>query len=101
MQSLLAVGTGESKYGSGQIYVFGQKRVSVTFKLPRKASVTGLRFVADKLVSVDSKNELSVYSLESKSLLTSYAAPGSITALTTDASLDWAFLGLQTGQSHR
>lgn len=98
VQSLLAVGTGESKYGSGQIYVFGQKRVSVTLKLPRKASVTGLRFVADKLVSVDSKNELSIYSLESKSLLTSYAAPGSIRALTTDPILDWAFLGLQTGE---
>ncbi len=98
VQSLLAVGTGESKYGSGQIYVFGQKRVSVTFNLPRKASVTALRFVADKLVSIDSKNELNVFSLESKRRLASHASPGTVTALTTDPSLDWAFIGLQNGQ---
>ncbi|KAI9883232.1 MAG: pre-mRNA-splicing factor prp46, partial [Watsoniomyces obsoletus] len=97
VQSLLAVGTNESRYGSGQVYIFGQGRVHAILRLPRKASVTTLRFCADKLLAADSKNEISLYSLETKQLLSSYTAPGSITAITTDPSLDWVFIGLQTG----
>lgn len=97
VQSLLAVGTNESQYGSGQIYVFGQKRVSVNLSLPRKASVKTLQFCADKLISVDSKNDISVYSLESTRIIASYAPPGLITASLTDPTLDFALIGLQTG----
>ncbi|KAI9680846.1 MAG: hypothetical protein M1817_004286 [Caeruleum heppii] len=97
VQSLLAVGTRESPYGSGQVYVFGQQRVCVTFLLPRKASVKSLQFCADKLVALDSKNELLVFGLENRTLLANYATPGTVTALLTDPSLDWAFLGLQNG----
>ncbi|KAI9845058.1 MAG: hypothetical protein M1838_001915 [Thelocarpon superellum] len=97
VQSLLAVGTNESRFGPGQIYVFGQKRVSVTLNLPRRASVKDIRFCAEKLVSLDSKNDIAVFSLESKRLLTSYAPPGLVTVLLTDPTLDWAFLGLQNG----
>lgn len=97
VQSLLAVGTSDTQFGSGQIYVFGQRRVLVTFQFPRKASAKFLQFCADKLISVDSKNEISIYSLETKRLVTSYAPPGQATALATDPSLDYAFIGLSNG----
>ncbi|KAL4873507.1 hypothetical protein BDV12DRAFT_160164 [Aspergillus spectabilis] len=97
IQSLLAVGTSESQFGHGQIYVFGQGRVSVIFSLPRKASAKFLQFCADKLVSVDSKSEISVFSLGTKQLLVSYAPPSHASSLLTDPSLDYAFIGLQNG----
>ncbi|KAI9822456.1 MAG: hypothetical protein M1827_000175 [Pycnora praestabilis] len=98
VQSLLAVGTNESQYGSGQIYVFGQKRVSVTLNLPRRASVKILQFCADKLISVDSKHDVAIFSLEHRRLVATYAPPGYVTSLLTDSSLDYAFLGLQNGE---
>ncbi|OJJ51613.1 hypothetical protein ASPZODRAFT_12429 [Penicilliopsis zonata CBS 506.65] len=97
VQSLLAVGTSDTQFGSGQIYVFGQRRVLVVFNFPRKASARFLQFCGDKLVSVDSRNEISIFSLETKSVLVSYAPPGHVTALLTDPSLDYAFIGLQNG----
>jgi hypothetical protein len=48
VQSLIAVGTSESKFGNGQIYVFGQHRVEVVFPLLRQASVKILQFCAEK-----------------------------------------------------
>lgn len=99
IQSLLAVGTGDTQYGSGQIYVFGRSRVSVTFSLPRKASVKILQFCADKVVCVDSKNDLSIYSLATTRIVATYAPPSHITALLTDPTLDYALLGLQNGVS--
>lgn len=65
--------------------------------LPRKASIRDLKFVADKLVSVDSKNEVSVFSLESSRILATYTPPGGVTALLTDPTLDFALIGLQNG----
>ena len=98
VQSLLAIGTSESPQSGGQIYVFGQKRVCATFALSRKASVRTLRFCADKLISVDSKNEVAIFSLETQRRLTSYSPPGVVTALLTDPALDHAFVGLQNGR---
>ncbi|KAJ5135603.1 uncharacterized protein N7515_004881 [Penicillium bovifimosum] len=98
VQSLIAVGTSDTSFGSGQIYVFGQRRVAVVFEFPRKASARFLRFCADRLVSIDSKNEICVYSLETGCLVVSYAPPGQATALLTDPSLDYAFIGLQNGE---
>ncbi|KAJ6019029.1 hypothetical protein N7522_001096 [Penicillium canescens] len=97
VQSLLAIGTSDTQFGSGQIYVFGQRRVSVVFEFPRKASARFLQFCASKLVSLDSKNEISVYSLETGRMVVSYAPPGQATALLTDPSLDYAFIGLSNG----
>ncbi|KFZ14763.1 hypothetical protein V501_03070 [Pseudogymnoascus sp. VKM F-4519 (FW-2642)] len=99
VQSLLAVGTNESQYGSGQIYIFGRDRVQVTIKLSRRASVKELRFCADKLLSLDTKNELTVWDLiGGGKKICSYTAPGIVTCLATDPMLDWAFLGLQQGE---
>ncbi|KAJ5287989.1 hypothetical protein N7478_003675 [Penicillium angulare] len=97
VQSLLAVGTSDTQFGSGQIYVFGQRRVLMVFQFPRKASAKFLRFCAGKLVSIDSKNEISIYSLEARRLMTSYAPPGQATCLETDPSLDYALIGLSNG----
>ncbi|KAJ5601655.1 hypothetical protein N7510_011189 [Penicillium lagena] len=98
VQSLVAVGTSDTQFGSGQIYVFGQRRVSVVFEFPRKASARFLQFCADKLISVDSKSEICIYSLETRRRLASYAPPGQATALVTDPSLDYAFIGLGNGE---
>ena len=97
IQSLLAVGTSDTQFGSGQVYVFGQRRVLVVFEFPRKASAKFLQFCADKLISVDSRNEICIFSLATRSLITSYAPPGQATALATDPSLDYAFIGLSNG----
>ncbi|KAL8762649.1 MAG: hypothetical protein Q9184_001403 [Pyrenodesmia sp. 2 TL-2023] len=97
-ESLLAVGTNDTQFGGGQVYVFGQNRVSVTLPLPRKASVKAIHFIVDKVVAIDTKNELSVFSLETTRILASYTPPGSVTALVTDPSLDFALIGLQSGE---
>lgn len=98
VQSLLAAGTRNSQFGPGQIYIFGRDRIQVTLQLPAKgASVQELRFCADKLICLDSKHDICVFSLELKRLITSHSPPGVVTAICTDPMLDYAFLGMQTG----
>ncbi|KAF7883079.1 hypothetical protein EAF00_011568 [Botryotinia globosa] len=97
VQSLLAVGTNETTFGSGQIYIFGQKRVQVKLALPRRASVKALQFCADRLISVDSKNEVIVWDLATAKKLAAYSPPGVVTTIVTDPMLDWCLIGLQTG----
>ncbi|KAF2752031.1 snare-dependent exocytosis protein-like protein [Sporormia fimetaria CBS 119925] len=98
VQSLFAVGTADSRFGPGQIYVFGQKRVEVVLDLPHRASVKILQFCAEKLLCVDSRNDLSVYSLESKKLLNAHSPPAKISALHSDPTLDYALLGTSNGE---
>ena len=98
VQSLLAVGTRNSQYGPGQIYVFGRSRIQVILPLPaRGTAVKTLQFCADKLVCLDSKHELSLYSVVSQELLVHHTIYGTVTAMTTDPALDYAFIGIQTG----
>ena len=98
VQSLIAIGTSESKFGNGQIYVFGQKRVEVVLPLPHRASVKILQFCAEKLLCVDSRNDLSVFSLETKTLVNAHSPPAKITALHSDPTIDYALLGTQHGE---
>ncbi|KAF2481501.1 snare-dependent exocytosis protein [Neohortaea acidophila] len=99
VQSLLAIGTKSSQFGPGQIYVFGRNRIQVVLQLPvTGASVKELQFCADKLIALDTKHDVSIFSLELKRLITSYSPPGVVTALCTDPMLDYAFLGMQTGE---
>ncbi|EKD12351.1 uncharacterized protein L3040_003595 [Drepanopeziza brunnea f. sp. 'multigermtubi'] len=98
VQSLLAIGTNESKFGSGQIYIFGQKRVQIVFTLSRRASVKTLQFCSDRLISLDSKNEVTIWDLVQQKKLAGYAPPGIVTAMVTDPMLDWALIGLQNGE---
>ncbi|KAF2155180.1 snare-dependent exocytosis protein-like protein [Myriangium duriaei CBS 260.36] len=97
VQSLLAVGTKDSQFGPGQIYVFGRQRIEARFPLPSRAAATTLNFVADKLICLDSKHELSLYSLETKRMIASHSPPGFATTLATDPMLDYALIGMQTG----
>ena len=97
VQSLIAIGTSESKFGNGQIYIFGQNRVEVVLPLPRPASVKLLQFCAEKLLCVDSKNDLSVFSLDTKKFINAHSPPAKITALHSDPTLDYALLGTQLG----
>ena len=99
VQSLLAVGTNESQYGSGQVYVFGQKRVCVTLPMPKRSSVRLLQFCADKLIVLNSKNDIVMFSLETRRALTTYSPPGRVTSLLTDPTLDYALIGLQNGKN--
>lgn len=98
VQSLLAIGTKESKYGNGQIYVFGQQRVQVTFTFSRQGSIQLLRFCANRLISLSSKNELTIWDLITKKKLSSTIPPGITTAIETDPTLDWLFVGFQNGR---
>jgi syntaxin-binding protein 5 len=69
----------------------------VVLRLPRRASIRFLQFCANRLVSVDSKNEVIIWSLETSQKLAAFSPPGAITSLVTDPGLDWAFVGLQSG----
>ncbi|KAL2176659.1 lethal giant larvae like, C-terminal-domain-containing protein [Thermothelomyces heterothallicus CBS 202.75] len=116
-QSLLAVGTTASKYGPAQIYVFGGRRVARTITLHQTSglsalassigtsgaaalqpplSVRYLAFVANRLVSLDSHNELAVWDPDTgqKVCRTTY---GRASCVTTDPGLDWAFVGSENG----
>lgn len=70
----------------------------MTFNLPRRASVREIQFCADKLVVLDNKNDISIFSLETKRLLANYAPPGHVACMLTDPSLDYCFTGLQSGE---
>lgn len=101
VQSLLAVGTRNSQYGPGQIYIFGRGRIQVALPLPQKGGPTAvqtLQFCADKLVCLDSKHELSLFSIDRQELLVNHTIYGAVTALCTDPTLDYAFIGMQNGE---
>lgn len=99
VQSLLAVGTNDSQFGPGQVYVFGQRRVCVTFNLPRRASVKEIQFCGDKLLVLDNKNDITVFSLDSRKQVAHYTPPGHVTAMVTDPTLDYCFTGIQNGMT--
>lgn len=98
VQSLLAVGTKDSKFGSGKVYIYGQNRVSCVFEPPRPASIIAMQFCSDKLLVLDSRNDLSVFDLDSRKIVTSYAPPGRVTCLCTDPTFDYALIGLANGE---
>jgi hypothetical protein len=97
VQCLLAVGTNESSFGPGAVYIYGQKRVCVTFNTPRVSSIRAIQFCADKVIVLDSKNDVSIFSLDSKRMVANYAPPGHVTTMLSDPSLDYCFSGLQNG----
>jgi len=66
--------------------------------LPHAASVKILHFCAEKLLCVDSRNDLSVFSLETRKLVSAHSVPAKITALHCDPTIDYALLGTQHGE---
>lgn len=97
VQSLIAVGTSESKFGNGKIYVFGQTRVQKYILPTKQASIRFLHFVADKLVSLDSKSDLSIWDLNTAQRIGGYGNAGAIACMVTDPMLDWVLLGTTSG----
>ncbi|AET39675.1 uncharacterized protein Ecym_4653 [Eremothecium cymbalariae DBVPG len=94
IQSLLALAT-----DSGEVHVFGKQQVEVVFTLNVKV-ITFMKFVKGiYLIIVDSSDCVIVLSLYSKSVLTSFFASGKITCIEADPSLDWMFIGLQSGST--
>jgi syntaxin-binding protein 5 len=79
------------------VYVFGHSRINAVFKLQHRASVRSIHFNADKLVCFDSKNDITIWSLETHTILYSYSAPGTICSICCDASIDYLLIGMQTG----
>lgn len=99
VQSLLAAGTRSTQFGSGQIYLFGQNRISATLTLPsRRASVRQLEFCSDRLLCLDDRNDFSVFSLVLKKLVVSYSPPGQVTCFVSDPTLDFVLLGMANGE---
>lgn len=94
VQSLLAVAT-----SSGKVHMLGQKNVQVTFSLTENVPITHIRIVKSiYLVAINRDNYVVVISLDSQDTLYEYHCPGTITAVESDPSLDWLFLGLSNGQ---
>ena len=79
--------------------MYGQKRVCVCFRPARKSSLRTIQFFGDKLVALDSKNDVSIFSLDTRQMVASYAPPGHPTALLTDPTLDYCLIGLASGRS--
>lgn len=97
VQSLLAVGTNESKFGSGRIYVFGQVRVHKLLVPSRSCSFSDVQFCNNRLVSLDTKNEVTIWDIDTGKRIVGFRAPGIVCCMLTDPMLDWCFLGMQTG----
>ncbi|KAK7422646.1 Lethal(2) giant larvae sro7 [Neonectria punicea] len=97
VQSLLAIGTSESKFGPGKISVFGQRRVQKILEPARRSSFQFLQFSGNRLISVDTKNELGVWDLDTGERVYALVVAGNVVSLVADPMLDWAFIGLQSG----
>jgi syntaxin-binding protein 5 len=97
VQSLLAIGTSESKFGPGKIYIFGQRRVQKVIQPPRRTSFQSLYFSANRLISLDARNELGVWDLDTAARLAAQVVAGHVVSVVIDPVLDWAFIGLQNG----
>ncbi|KAH7156832.1 lethal giant larvae like, C-terminal-domain-containing protein [Dactylonectria macrodidyma] len=97
VQSLLAIGTSESKFGPGKVSVFGQRRVQKILEPSRRTSFKFLQFSASRLISIDAKNELVVWDLDTGERVFSLVIAGVVMSMVADPMLDWVFIGLQNG----
>lgn len=97
VQSLLAIGTSESKFGAGKIYIFGQRRVQKVLQPPRPTSFHSLHFSANHIVSLDTKNELGFWDLDTGARVGAQVVAGNVASVLVDPMLDWAFIGLHNG----
>ncbi|PSR75821.1 lethal giant larvae like, C-terminal-domain-containing protein [Coniella lustricola] len=98
VQSLLAVGTNESRFSKGQVYVFGRDRIQKFFVPPRPTSFKSLHFCANRLVSLDTKGELTIWDLDTAKRVAGGACGSAIATMVTDPMLDWAFAGQSNGE---
>ncbi|KAB5526383.1 lethal giant larvae like, C-terminal-domain-containing protein [Coniochaeta sp. 2T2.1] len=97
VQSLLAVGTNESKFGPGKIYIFGIGRVQKFIDPPSPRSIRQLQWVNNRIVSLDSRGEITVWNPDTAERIAGFVAGHGAVTLLTDPLLDWAFIGMNTG----
>ncbi|KAL1899233.1 Lethal(2) giant larvae sro7 [Sporothrix stenoceras] len=97
VQSLMAVGTTQSRFGRGTIYVYGRGRVSKVIRPKGGASLRQIQFSANRLVSLDAKSELAMWNLDTGNRIGGSVSAGAAVCMVTDPMLDWAFLGLTNG----
>ncbi|KAK6838004.1 hypothetical protein PG987_006285 [Apiospora arundinis] len=98
VQSLIAVGTRESKFGPGRIEVFGQTRVHKFLVPPRPCSFADVQFCANRLISLDTKNEIIIWDLDHGKRVAGFHCPGVVSCMVTDPMLDWCLLATQSGE---
>ncbi|KAI3402052.1 hypothetical protein diail_4026 [Diaporthe ilicicola] len=98
VQSILAVGTNESKFGNGQIYVFGQGRIQKYFVHNKPASIRSLHFCANRLISLNVKGELTIWDLDTAKRIAGGPCGSGVVSLVTDPMLDWALVGQSSGE---
>ncbi|CCH62749.1 hypothetical protein TBLA_0I00900 [Henningerozyma blattae CBS 6284] len=93
VQSLLAVGT-----DTGIVHVYGQNQVEAVFQIEPSNPIKKMVFVKSiYLVVADTSSNVSVFSLYSKQLLTTFSTVAHITCMESDPSMDWLFIGLEDG----
>lgn len=93
VQGLFAAGT-----SNGYIHVFGQKNVEHVFSIEQNLQIQFLSIIKSiLLIAVDNSNTVNVFSLDTKELLSMQSIPGRITCIATDPSMDWLFIGLDSG----
>lgn len=93
VQSLLALSTTRAS-----VHVYGQHSVEVVFELKTLGDIVHLAFVKGVyLVCVELSGNVTVLSLHSKQVLGTYLAPGGVSAVASDPTLDWVVLGLLNG----
>lgn len=93
VQSLLAVATKEKT-----VHVYGQQTVEVVFEIKTRSEIAHLRFLKGVyLVCIETSGTIIVLSLHSKKILSTYLAPGVITCVESDPSMDWLVFGLANG----
>lgn len=94
VQSLFAVGT-----ENGYLCVYGQRNVGVNFSTSTGTPVRHLHIVKSiYLVAVDDYHHISVFNMELLKLAYEHTVSGRVSTTLTDPSLDWLFLGLESGQ---
>lgn len=93
VQSLLAVATRKKA-----VHVYGQNTVEVVFELDTRSEIAHLRFLKGVyLVCIETSGTIIILSLHSKKILSTYLAPGVISSVETDPSMDWLVFGLVNG----
>ncbi|KAG6357964.1 hypothetical protein INS49_013847 [Diaporthe citri] len=98
VQSLLAVGTNESKFGNGQIYVFGQSRIQKYFQHNKPGSIRSLHFSANRLISLNTRGELTIWDLDTARRIAGGPCGSGVVSVVTDPMLDWALIGQSSGE---
>lgn len=97
MQSILAVGTNETKFGKGQIYVFGRNRIQKFLVPARPTSIRAIQFCANRLVSLDAKGEVTIWDLDTAKRVAGGPCGSAAIVMATDPMLDWAMVGHSNG----